>query len=140
MERISPEQALEKMNEGYLYLDVRSTQEFEAGHPQGAYNIPLLHMTPEGMQPNPDFMRVVEANFPKEQKLVLGCKAGGRSLRAAQMLEAAGYRDILDQRAGYIGAADASGQIVEQGWSKRNLPIATQAESGRSYGDLSQRA
>ena len=30
--------------EGYVYLDVRSVPEFEAGHPRGAYNVPLLHM------------------------------------------------------------------------------------------------
>ena len=84
--RVSAEEALELMeNEGYSYVDVRSTQEFQAGHPRGAYNVPLLETGPFGMAANPDFLSVMERVFAKESKLVLGCKAGGRSLRAASM-------------------------------------------------------
>ena len=32
--------------------------------------------------PNPDFLAVVERNFPRTAKLVVGCQAGGRSQRA----------------------------------------------------------
>ena len=45
VKRISPEEARDLMDkEGYVYLDVRSVPEFAAGHPTGAYNIPLLDM------------------------------------------------------------------------------------------------
>jgi rhodanese-related sulfurtransferase len=44
VKRVTPEQALELMRaEGYSYLDVRSVPEFDEGHPEGAYNVPLLH-------------------------------------------------------------------------------------------------
>ena len=60
VKRVSPEEARDLMEkEGYTYLDVRSIPEFEAGHPKGAYNIPLNHMGPGVMSPNPDFMAVV---------------------------------------------------------------------------------
>ena len=50
IKRISPEEARALVeDQGYSYLDVRSVPEFEAGHPVGAYNIPLLHMGPGGM-------------------------------------------------------------------------------------------
>ena len=49
--RISPEEAHAKVtNEGYAYVDVRTEAEFAAGHPAGAYNVPIA----EG-----DFLRVV---------------------------------------------------------------------------------
>ena len=77
--------------EGWTYLDVRSIPEFDQGHPVGAVNIPLLHFQGGRMVPNAAFQRVVEATFPKDTKLVVGCKSGGRSLQAAGLLEASGY-------------------------------------------------
>src|SRR6185295_9135998 len=103
VKRVAPEEARDLMDQGYTYLDVRSIPEFEAGHPTGAYNVPLMHMGPGGMAPNPDFLSVVQKRFPTETPLVIGCKAGGRSARAAAVLEGAGYTNLVDQRAGYDG-------------------------------------
>lgn len=131
IKRVSPEDARDLMDkEGYTYLDVRSVQEFEAGHPTGAFNVPLLHMGPAGMSPNPDFMGVVQKAFPADTKLVLGCKAGSRSLKAAEMLQAAGFTSIVDQRAGFEGSP------TEAGWRPRGLPTAAKAEPGRTYEGL----
>src|SRR5580698_3972888 len=116
--RISPQEASAKLAEGWTYVDVRTTQEFEAGHPPGAVNVPLMHAGPGGMVPNPDFLAVMSAAFPVDARLVVGCKAGGRSLRAARALLGAGFTSILDQRAGWDGARDAFGQVTEPGWSR----------------------
>jgi hypothetical protein len=73
--RITPEAALDLMEkQGYVYVDVRSIPEFAQGHPEGAYNVPLQHLGPAGMTPNPDFMSVMQKAFPRDA-LVLGCKA-----------------------------------------------------------------
>jgi rhodanese-related sulfurtransferase len=134
VKRVSPEEARDLMEkEGYTYLDVRSIPEFEAGHPKGAYNIPLNHMGPGGMSPNPDFMAVVQKTFTPDAKLVLGCKGGGRSLRASEMLQAAGFTSVIDQRAGFEGGA-------EPGWRPRGLPTAADAEPGRAYEALKSKA
>ncbi len=137
IERISPDEAKQRMDQGWTYLDVRSVPEFEQGHPSGAYNVPLMHMGPAGMQPNPDFMDVVGRHFPKDTRLVLGCRSGGRSLRAAEMLRAAGYTNLVDQRAGWGGARDAFGQLSEKGWEAAGLPTSTEPEEGRSWDALS---
>jgi rhodanese-related sulfurtransferase len=135
VKRVSPEEARDLMEkEGYTYLDVRSIPEFEAGHPKGAYNVPLNHMGPGGMSPNPDFMAVVQKTFPPDAKLVLGCKGGGRSLRASEMLQAAGFQNVIDQRAGFEGGA------AEAGWRPRGLPTASAAEPGRAYESLKSKA
>lgn len=134
VKRVSPLEAAALLeDEGYAYLDVRSIPEFDDGHVVGAYNIPLLHATPSGMRPNGDFMSVVAAVFPKESKLVVGCRSGNRSLRAAIALLAAGFEHVVDQRAGHEGARDAFGQLQEPGWRAAGLGVAREAEPERSY-------
>jgi rhodanese-related sulfurtransferase len=137
--RISPDEALAKMKEGYTYLDVRSEVEFAEGHPTGAYNVPLLHQGPGGMTPNAEFLTVMLKVFPKNTALVLGCRSGGRSMRAAEMLIQAGYTNVLEQRAGWDGARTPFGQITEPGWSRCNLPVETGDSPGRNYGELKTR-
>jgi rhodanese-related sulfurtransferase len=126
--RVSPADAnalIEK--EGYSYVDVRSVQEFQAGHPKGAYNVPLLDMGPMGMAPNPDFLKVMEKTFAKDSKLVVGCKMGGRSLKAASMLDAAGFANVVDQQAGF------------DGWRPAGLPVSADAEPDHSYAGIVQK-
>ena len=131
--RVSPQEASELIQaEGYVHVDVRSVPEFQAGHPEGAYNVPLMHMGPGGMAPNPDFLAVMEKAFPKDAPLVIGCKAGGRSARAVAMLESAGYTNVVDQRAGFEGAPDPSGR-VEPGWRPAGLPVSHQPAAGHDY-------
>jgi rhodanese-related sulfurtransferase len=135
--RVSPQEAEALVREeGYVYVDVRSIPEFDAGHPAGAYNVPLMHQTAGGMAPNADFIGVMTSSFDKGDKLVLGCRSGGRSLRAAEMLLAAGFTDVVDQRAGWGGARDAFGQVQEPGWEGAGLPTATTADAGRDYESL----
>lgn len=137
VKRVSPEEAKALMeNEGYVYLDVRSIPEFEAGHPVGAYNIPIAHMTSGGMRPNAGFLAEVASVFSKDSKLVVGCKMGGRSLRAAQTLIQTGYENVVDQRAGFDGARDAFGQLQEAGWHRIGFDVALEAQPGRSYDEL----
>ena len=138
--RISPQEASQKLAEGWTYVDVRTVEEFEAGHPPGAVNVPIALAAPGRMMPNADFLPVMAAAFPKDAKIVVGCKAGGRSLRAAQALVAAGFTGVLDQRAGWDGARDAFGQMSEPGWSRANLPIERGEPMGRTYADLKKKA
>lgn len=134
VKRVSPLEAAALLeDEGYVYLDVRSIPEFDGGHAVGAYNIPLLHATASGMRPNGDFMSVVAAAFPKGSRLVIGCRSGNRSLRAAEALLAAGYEHVVDQRAGHDGARDAFGQLQEPGWHAAGLEVERETDPERSY-------
>jgi rhodanese-related sulfurtransferase len=139
VKRVSPAEAKQLVDSGWVYLDVRSEPEFASGHPAGAHNVPLMHAGPRGMIPNTDFLAVVEAVYPRDTRLVVGCQAGGRSLRAAEMLTTAGYTQIIDQRAGYAGARDTFGQTVEPGWAAAGLPVETSVASG-SYAELRAKA
>jgi rhodanese-related sulfurtransferase len=134
--RVDPGEAAELLGNGWKYIDVRSIPEFERGHPSGAYNVPLLHLVPgRGMAPNPEFGAVMAAQFGRDERLVIGCKTGNRSLRAAEMLAAAGYTNVVDMRGGFMGETDPTGQVTP-GWSARSLPVASVAEPGKSYDEL----
>ncbi len=121
---------------GYVYVDVRSEGEFEGGHPAEAYNVPWAHASPTGMVPNPDFMAVMKATFPTDAKLILGCMSGRRSLNAYAALEAEGYSQLVDQRAGWGGVRDAFGRVAEPGWAAEGLPTAVGPDPLRGYKNL----
>jgi rhodanese-related sulfurtransferase len=134
VQRISPAEALAKMkDEAFTYVDVRTEEEFAAGHPEGAVNVPSMLSGPSGMTPNPDFLSVMERAFAKDAPIVLGCKAGNRSLRAAKALLDAGFTRVLEQRAGWDGAKGTFGELLEPGWSHTTLPTETGAPAERSY-------
>ena len=135
--RVTPSEAHGLMTkDGFAYLDVRTVAEFDAGHPSGAYNVPLLVDGPQGRGPNGAFLTAALASFPKDQKLVVGCLAGGRAARAAEMLEGAGYTDVTVQAAGWGGLVDSFGRVTEPGWKTAGLPTASKAEPGRSWTEL----
>ena len=132
-----------QQNEGYTYVDVRSVPEYDAGHPAGASNVPLLHRDAATgqMQPNPEFVAVMQANYAPEARLLIGCQMGGRSARAAQILASVGYTDVCNVMGGFGGAQDrATGQVVHPGWAGAGLPVATDAAPGARYDDLQAKA
>ena len=139
VKRIVPKEAAALVADGWTYLDVRSIPEFEQGHPTGAANVPLLHFQNGRMTPNPDFQRVVEANFLKDTKIVVGCKAGGRSLQAATLMEAAGYTNVVAMRGGFHGERDAFGRASVAGWEAEGLPVETTATPDKTYETLSKK-
>lgn len=119
------------VDEGWIYLDVRTPGEFEGGHPEGATNIPFALIGPGGMMPNPMFLSVVGRIHPdKSQGLVVGCASGGRSARACQMLAQSGYTKLVNVAGGFSGARDGSGNVVQKGWEDCGLPVARGDDEG----------
>ncbi|HKA22334.1 MAG TPA: rhodanese-like domain-containing protein [Blastocatellia bacterium] len=143
MKEVSPQEAYDMMQSDpeYIYLDVRSVPEFEAGHATRAINIPLLNfVSGAGMTPNPDFAAVVEATLPKDAKLVVGCKSGGRSARACDLMSQMGYKNVANVRGGFVGAVDNAGRVTEPGWSMLNLPTCTSCVDESHYETLAAKA
>jgi rhodanese-related sulfurtransferase len=138
--RVSPHEAKKLIDEeGYFYLDVRSEPEYGAGHPSGAHNIPIMHAGPGGMQPNMEFLNIAQALYARDAKIIVGCRSGQRSQRAAELLTSAGFTNVVDQRAGFEGTRDNVGGVVEAGWGSVGLPSET-ATPGASYAELKLRA
>jgi len=134
--RVTPEEAAKLVEQGYTYVDVRSIPEYQQGHPKGARNVPFMHNEGGRMVLNAEFMQVMERLFPKDSKLVIGCKSGGRSLQAATLLERIGYKNLVDMRGGFDGEMNPhTGQMGVPGWSRVGLPVET-TTAGGSYDEL----
>ena len=143
MKEITPTEALTELqnNSGTVYLDVRSIPEFQQGHPIHAINIPILHFLPGmGMMPNEDFEKVVESNFSKDTRMVIGCKTGARSARACEILSGLGYANVANVRGGFVGVMDPMGRVLEPGWSLLNHPLCTECSQEAQYETLATKA
>ena len=122
-------------NPDAIYLDVRTEGEFAQGHATGAINVPVVFIKgPGNMQLNDDFTTVVEKVLPKNAKLIVGCQAGGRSQRACEILEEAGYTDLTNVVGGFGGQRDQSGAVIVKGWRDEGLPVSSET------GDVSYQA
>lgn len=85
---ISVEQVKEDLDEGkdFILLDVRTAEEYEEGHIEGAINIPLK-----------DLAYDVENEIPeKEETIYLYCRSGVRVLTAGHILMDLGYENIYN--------------------------------------------
>lgn len=69
---------------GALLLDVRTQEEFAAGHLEGAINIPVQQLEE----------RIDE--LPEGRPLVVYCQSGRRSAKAVELLRANGREAIFD--------------------------------------------
>ena len=133
IQRLSSEEAIQRAaaDPRLVHIDVRSEPEFAAGHAPNAYNVPLMHAAAGGMAPNPGFADEVARAFPdRDAPIMVSCKAGGRSARAAAVLEQLGYTRISDQVGGW------SGGNGDAGWVASGGPSATAALPGHSYPEL----
>lgn len=70
---------------GAQLVDVRTPAEFADGHLDGAVNIPVQELE----------RRMAELG-PKDRPVVVYCRSGNRSGRAANMLKTAGYPKVHD--------------------------------------------
>jgi rhodanese-related sulfurtransferase len=140
--QVTPVEAKEVLESGSdaVYLDVRTVEEFSAGHPEGALNVPILFFGERGPTANPDFLAVVEKAIPRERTILCGCKSGGRSANAARALQAAGYEHVINVRGGFSGAKDSGGNPAVAGWAESGLPVGTGEPAGANYGELKERA
>ncbi len=102
-----------------VYLDVRTPEEFEAGHPSGARNVPVVLFGGGGPRPNPEFLATVQRHLSPALKLIVGCRSGVRSQAACELLAQAGFADLANVRGGFGGSDDTPG------WAESGLPVET---------------
>lgn len=86
-----------EINTGAIVVDVRSPEEFAAGHIEGAINIPHDKIAE----------RAAEISADKSKEIVLYCRSGHRaglaqatlaSLGFNHLTNAGGYQDLLDSK------------------------------------------
>jgi rhodanese-related sulfurtransferase len=129
IEQLEPAQAHAVLQESpdAVYLDVRTEEEFERGHPVRAVNVPVVFIKGPGQtEHNVEFLEIVEKTFNRDQTLIVGCAGGVRSQRACELLEQVGFQRLINVKGGFSGARDQSGEIVVKGWRDMGLPVITE--------------
>ena len=98
--QITMQQAVEMMEkeENYIILDVRTHEEFAAGHIPGAIVIPNETIGTEEIPQLPD----------KDQLIMVYCRSGNRSKQASGKLVKLGYANIVE----FGGIIDWPGETV----------------------------
>ena len=123
---ITPQQAFQMVEKESTYLiDVRSIAEYVfIGHPEMAYNVPLSFWSDmdQAFVPNQNFVEDIKKRFNAEDKLIFICRSGGRSMRAAQLMNDAGYTSVFSVNEGFEGRTDEDGYRTLEGWKNRDLP------------------
>ena len=86
--QITMQEAVEMMEkeENYMILDVRTHEEFAAGHIPGAIVIPNETIGTEDIPQLPD----------KDQLIMVYCRSGNRSKQASDKLVKLGYTNIIE--------------------------------------------
>ncbi|MFS4493587.1 rhodanese-like domain-containing protein [Maribacter sp. 2308TA10-17] len=74
-----------------ILVDVRTPEEYAAGHLDNALNINWY---------DSDFAKQLES-IDKDEEIYVYCKKGGRSAKAAHLLDSLGYKKVIDLEGGY---------------------------------------
>lgn len=74
-----------------ILVDVRTPEEYRAGHLDNSLNINWF---------DADFAKQMEA-VDKAETIYVYCKKGGRSAKAAQLLDSLGYKNVVNLEGGY---------------------------------------
>lgn len=97
VERISAQELEKKYQPGEtLVIDVRKESEYAAEHIEEAYNKPLAYIN--------QWIGSIDSNKP----FVLHCQSGYRSMIAASILQARGYRNFVEVEGGFKAIASTS--------------------------------
>lgn len=74
----------EKLKEGAYLVDVRTPQEFDAGHVKGSTNIPLDRI--------PNSLNQLKG----KKNIIVFCRSGNRSSQAKSILERNGFTNVIN--------------------------------------------
>ena len=99
-EQIPMSEAVERLKQesGYILLDVRTAEEFQAKHIPGAVNIPNETIGTAEIPQLPD----------KAQRIYVYCRSGNRSKQASEKLAKLGYTNVVEVG----GINDWPGEVV----------------------------
>ena len=101
---VSPDEAEKVIREASpIVIDIRTKDEFDEGHLQGAVNVDFL---------SPDFKRTLQT-LDKNKTYLVYCQSGGRSGRSMKAFRDGGFTKIYHLNAGF-GAWQAAGKPVSR--------------------------
>jgi rhodanese-related sulfurtransferase len=113
---------LTKTVPGAKLVDVRTRAEWDyVGRVPGS--VPIEWQSYPSSQPNPDFLRELEARTEKDALVMFLCRSGARSHAAAAAASQIGYANSYNILEGFEGDKDAHGHRASVGgWQVAGLP------------------
>ena len=81
-------------SDDYLLLDVRTPEEYGEGHIEGALNVNIL---------DSEAFEAGVSQLDSDKTLMIYCRSGNRSRKAAEKLQALGFEKIYDLEGGFKG-------------------------------------
>ncbi|MDA7777904.1 rhodanese-like domain-containing protein [Flavobacteriaceae bacterium] len=91
IETVEKETFEQLMQNDYPLIDVRTPQEFVGGHIENATNIDF----------NSPSFKLELSGLDKEQPFLIYCAVGGRSAKAASMMQSLGFKKVYELKGGY---------------------------------------
>ena len=102
IKKVTPAEAM-RMSEqdpSIVYLDVREPNEWNLGRIPGALFIARGNLESR-----------IEATIPREEKIIIYCARGNRSVFAAETLQTMGYGDVASMAGGWAAWVAAGGDV-----------------------------
>jgi len=140
-----------------LFVDIRTRAEVNFLGTPTMIDANIPYMTPDmwsewdakkksfKLAPNSDFLSAIEKRLhakglDKNDTIVLMCRSGSRSSKAANLLKKAGYAKVYTVVDGYEGdkakRGTNKGQRVVNGWRNSDLPWSYKLDKSKMYFDL----
>ena len=133
-----------------LFIDIRTKGEFLfLGTPLVTdMNIPYMEIDDPAswdkknnryaMSPNSDFVGAVSSLVGRQQltktdPIILICRSGDRSSRAANLLQEAGFTKVYSVIDGFEGDMSKDGRRTVNGWKNADLPWAYKMTESQAY-------
>ena len=150
---LSAPEAFKMKTEGggkVLFVDIRTKGEFLfLGTPSVTdMNIPYMEIDDPAswdsknnrytMSPNSDFVSAFNAladrqHLTRNDPVILICRSGDRSSRAANLLQEAGFSKVYSVVDGFEGDMGKDGRRDLNGWKNANLPWAYKMTESQAY-------
>jgi len=92
MENVNVNAWADLNNENAVLVDVRTIEEFNEGHIEGALNIDVF---------SPNFQTEIE-KLEKNKEYFVVCRSGGRSMSAAGAMESMGFSKVTNLAGGMM--------------------------------------
>lgn len=83
-------------SDSVILVDVRTADEYNAGHIDGARNIDVL---------KDDFNNIATTSLPKDKEIAVYCRSGKRSMKAANILAKDGFK-VINLKGGWLEWTD----------------------------------
>lgn len=96
VEELTPNEVLEAVANGAVFIDVREPYELD----EVAYDIATLMHIPLGD------IQIRMNEIPKDRTVIVGCRSGKRSMNACMFLTMQGFDNVKNLEGGIIGWVD----------------------------------